>query len=182
MTAGTFSLVLSAVVLISGIWGLFRGLVREIMSILTWVVAGAVSFLWAPIIANYLLIYIDYPLFNWLLSFVIILFLGLMLGSLITKLLRRIISASILGPTDKLLGLCFGSLRGIFLVFIILLTLSMTAFYESSSYRESFWTRYLSPWISSSRLWLSDRLSYADADASTEYGPDSGDYIVGDNE
>ncbi len=69
------------------------------------------------------------------LSFVLIFFLTLVLGTIVAFILGKLISATGLSGIDRLLGGIFGLLRGVLIVTIGVLLLSMT-----SLVKQPFWT------------------------------------------
>src|SRR6266550_6896541 len=115
-----------AVIVLSAIFAFARGFVREALSIVAWVGAAAITvYGFVPVLA------IVEPLVkNPLLSQLIAGF-GLFVGSLIvltivTGLLARMVRASALSPIDRTLGFVFGLARGAFLVCLAYLLLDIS--------------------------------------------------------
>jgi len=113
------------IVALSAIFAFARGFVREALSIIAWVGAGAVTlygFTW--VYAQ-----VDPLVHNALLSQLIAGF-GLFVASLIvltilTGLVARTVRASALSPIDRTLGFIFGLVRGAFLVCLAYLLLDV---------------------------------------------------------
>lgn len=114
------------IIVLSAMFAFARGFVREALSIIAWVGAAAVTiygFSWAYA-------QIDPHVHNPLLSQVIAGF-GLFVGSLIvltmlTGILARMVHATGLSPIDRTLGFIFGLARGVFLVCLAYLAVTMT--------------------------------------------------------
>src|SRR5881392_1115635 len=115
-----------AVIVLSAIFAFARGFVREALSIVAWVGAAAITvYGFVPVLG------IVEPLVkNPLLSQLIAGF-GLFVGSLvvltiITSFLARMVRASALSPIDRTVGFVFGLARGAFLVCLAYLLLDMS--------------------------------------------------------
>ena len=115
-----------AVIVLSAIFAFARGFVREALSIVAWVGAAAITvYGFVPVLG------IVEPLVkNPLLSQLIAGF-GLFVGSLvvltiITSFLARMVRASALSPIDRTVGFVFGLARGAFLVCLAYLLLDIS--------------------------------------------------------
>lgn len=120
-------LVILAVLLVSGLLALMRGLVKEVLSIGGWVVGVVGTLHVFPLIKPFLRPYIsgDY-LLNAAASastFIVL----MVLVSLTTTAIAKRVSDSRLGPLDRSLGFVFGLLRGALLVCIAYLVLAWLA-------------------------------------------------------
>ena len=114
------------VLAVSSLLSLMRGLVREILSLVSWVVSvwvafhfcGAAGGLMGSTIA-------EGPLRTG------VAFVALMVGSLVVlglfgALLAKAVAASGLGSTDKVLGMWFGFLRGLAILVVLVLLAGLT--------------------------------------------------------
>jgi membrane protein required for colicin V production len=112
-----------AIIVLSALFAFARGFVREALSILAWIGAAAATLYGF----NAAFTLIDPIVKNPLLSQVIAGF-GLFVGSLIvltiiTSFIARMVRASALSPIDRTLGFIFGLARGAFLVCLAYLLL-----------------------------------------------------------
>ncbi|ASP21488.1 colicin V production protein [Antarctobacter heliothermus] len=117
--------VVGVIILLSALLAYSRGLVRETMAILGWVVAAVVAFLFAdqvqplvkeiPVIGEFLADSCELAVIA---SFAAIFTVALVVVSLFTPLFSSIIKRSALGGLDQALGFFFGVARGILLVAI----------------------------------------------------------------
>ena len=112
-----FDAIVLGVLLTSCLFAFFRGFVREILSLGAWVGAALITLYYFPDVAEKLQPHFKNPVVA-----AGIATLGLYIGALICfsvvnmfifKLLK---SGEEIGPTDNLLGLAFGALRGAFII------------------------------------------------------------------
>ena len=115
-----------AVIVLSAIFAFARGFVREALSIVAWVGAAAITvYGFVPVLGL-----VDPLVKNPLLSQLIAGF-GLFVGALIvltiaTSFVARMVRASALSPIDRTLGFVFGLARGAFLVCLAYLLLDIS--------------------------------------------------------
>lgn len=119
------------VIVISAILAYSRGLVREAMSILGWIAAAVLAFLFAPkvhplmselpAVGKYLA---DSCELSVIAAFAAVFALALVLASLFTPLLSSVIQKSALGGVDQALGFIFGAARGVLLVLVAFIVYS----------------------------------------------------------
>jgi membrane protein required for colicin V production len=105
-----------ATVVISGTVGLLRGLLREIIALITWIVAAFVAWHFASLLEPHLGGLLKQeavrPWVARLILFVAVLLLGHAVGAIVDYFVRL----SLLTGIDRFLGLVFGLLRGVVIV------------------------------------------------------------------
>lgn len=112
-----FDMAVIGIMLLSCVFAFFRGFVKEILSLIGWVGAAAVTVYFFKPASEMLQPYFAKPLIASICASI-----GLYLGSLIAfAIINRIIikilkSGSEIGWLDNLLGLAFGALRGAFII------------------------------------------------------------------
>jgi membrane protein required for colicin V production len=116
-----------AIIIVSAILAYARGLVRETLSILGWIVAGIAAFAFAPAVEPLIR---EIPGLGGILGencelgilagFAVVFAIALVIVSLFTPLLSGAVQNSAIGPIDQGLGLLFGVARGVLLVAIAL--------------------------------------------------------------
>lgn len=110
--------VVIAVVLISAILAMFRGFVREVLSIAAWVAAAVLAYLFYEQLLPYVSQYIDKTEIAIGVSAAAIFLVSLIVVSLITMKISDFVMDSPVGAIDRLLGFIFGAARGILLVVV----------------------------------------------------------------
>ena len=114
-----------AVVIIglSGLLSLWRGFVREAISLGGWLLAFVAANLLALHLAELIGDLIANRTGRYIVAWSLVFVLGLVLSSLVAKLVSTLISVSGLGVLDRILGTVFGLLRGALIVMAIVFVL-----------------------------------------------------------
>ena len=120
--------VVAAIIVISAILAYSRGLVREILSILGWVAAAALAFIFAPaveplvreipVVGEFLQ---DSCELSVIAAFALVFAVALLVMSIFTPLFSSAVQNSALGGIDQSLGFLFGVARGVVLVAVAFL-------------------------------------------------------------
>lgn len=106
------------VVLVSGMLALLRGFTREVLAILSWVLAAAAAYLFYPLALPYFKPYISKDEIALAASLASVFFLALITVSLVTVKLSDLILDSKVGALDRTLGFVFGAVRGALLAVV----------------------------------------------------------------
>jgi membrane protein required for colicin V production len=114
------------VLVVSIAWGVWRGLVREVISLTGWVIAFLVANLLAGPLGETLPESLGQPELRVLIAFVAIFILILAVATLAGLLLARILKAVGLGGLDRTLGGVFGLARGALIVLAFALLAGLT--------------------------------------------------------
>lgn len=119
--------VVAGVILISAILAFARGLVRESLSILGWVAAAVVAFVFAPSVEPLMRevpvlgdILADSCELSLIAAFAAIFAVALVIVSIFTPIFANAVQRSAIGSLDQGLGFLFGVLRGALLVAVAL--------------------------------------------------------------
>lgn len=109
------------IVTLSTLISVIRGFIKEALSLLAWVAAFAVSMLFYEQVANTLLTdVITTPSLRYLAAWAGLFVAVLLATSIINYLIGKLVEASGLSGTDRLLGSLFGAARGLVIVMAIL--------------------------------------------------------------
>ncbi len=114
-----------AVMFLSGLLGLARGLVREVLSIGAWIGAAVIGMMGLSTLRPFLTPYMPSP--EWVdpAGFVILFIVSLIVLSLIAKTIGGAVRSSAIGGIDRSLGLLFGLARGAALAIAIYIVACM---------------------------------------------------------
>ena len=110
--------VVIAVIFISAILAMFRGFVREVLSIAAWVAAAILAYLFYEDLLPYIQKYVANPQVAVGLSAAAIFLVSLIVVSLITMKISDFVMDSPVGALDRLIGFIFGAARGLLLVVV----------------------------------------------------------------
>lgn len=106
--------VLGGAVLISALIGIARGLIKEVLSLLAWIVAIWVAWKFADMVAEqYIRGLIDDPTISYLAAFGGLFLVSMFALGLFNMLISSFLASSGLGGIDRMLGMVFGLLRGL---------------------------------------------------------------------
>ena len=106
----------------SAAFGLFRGLVRELVSLAIWAGAFLLSLLFGPLLAEQMEFNVG-PGVKTALGFAAVFVVVLVAGAFLQKMLGAMVEATGLTGTDRTLGLAFGAVRGAIVVIVALVAL-----------------------------------------------------------
>lgn len=146
--------IIVAILVVSVLIGLWRGLVREALSLAVWIAAIAAAIMFGAQVANLYGDWISLPSVRIALGYATVFILVLIVGGLIGWLIGRIVQGTGLGGTDRVLGLGFGLLRGGLLVAALVLVLGYTPMPRDPWWRES----HLIPRFEPAAAWLREQL------------------------
>lgn len=126
-----------AVLALSVLMGLWRGLVGEVLALACWVLAFWVAWLFGPALAERFGAGISVPSVRVMLGYALCFVAVLMAGAIASFVVRKLVAGSGLSGTDRLLGMLFGLVRGLALVTLAVLLLGLTPFARDPWWRES---------------------------------------------
>ena len=122
---------------ISTIISLFRGFVKEVLSLLAWVVAIWVAYQFSASVAPLLEPFISLPSARQIAAFLLLLVATLLGVGIINFLISKLIESTGLTGTDRALGMIFGVLRGIVIVALLVLLAGATPLPQDPWWHES---------------------------------------------
>jgi len=152
MTA--FDYAVLAVILVSVLLGLWRGVVSEILALAAWVVAFFVARSQALTVAGWLAGQIADPGMRMAAAYVLV-FVGVLLVFAIARMLISLMLKAVgLGVLDRLLGASFGALRGILVVLAAAMVAGMTPLPKTEAWRDAVLAPPLETVVIAAKPWL----------------------------
>ena len=124
--------ILLAVLGVSVLLGVWRGLVREVISLAGWVVGFWMAQAWAPQAGAWLPLQGASEMLRYLAGFITVFLLVLVLSVLLGWVVSKLVSAVGLGLLDRGLGGVFGGLRGGVVLLSLAVVISLTPMQTAS--------------------------------------------------
>ncbi|MGV8842761.1 MAG: CvpA family protein [Pseudomonas sp.] len=126
-----------AIIAISAVISLKRGFVKEALSLLTWIIAGVVAWMFGGALAEHLSDYIDTPSARVIAACALLFVATLLVGALINFLISELVRVTGLSGTDRLLGMVFGAARGGLLVVLLVGLVSLAPVQQDPWWKQS---------------------------------------------
>ena len=142
------------IIAISVIISLFRGLFKEVFSLLIWIAAFWAAYRFVDVGADAISGFIELPSARHLIAFVGIFITALIVGGMVNYIVGKLVSKTGLSGTDRFFGLFFGALRGIIVIVAFTFFIKATPLSEDPWWKES----KLSPHFSSMSEWIRVRM------------------------
>ncbi|MFS2159643.1 CvpA family protein [Pseudomonas sp. Pseusp122] len=125
------------VVIISALISLKRGFVKEALSLVIWIAAGAVAWMFGASLSQYLVNYIETPSLRVMAGCSILFVATLLVGAMVNFLIGELILVTGLSGTDRFLGMAFGAARGGLLVVVAVGLLSLGPVQQDQWWQQS---------------------------------------------
>jgi membrane protein required for colicin V production len=162
MTA--FDLMAIGVIGLSTILAFWRGFVRVVASLASWVIAFVAAIHYSDAVGAMLPDFGETPATRYVLAFALILVGVLVVGALVGFLLSRFLAAIGLRFLDRFLGAIFGFARGVLIAVVIVLLAGVTSLPKKDWWQNAVTSPALTAAALSLRPWLpkvwADRLDY----------------------
>lgn len=143
------------VTVISCLFGLWRGLIKEVLSLLTWIAALLVARVYSEYLSELMVNMIDSSSVRYVTAFAILFVIVMMLGTLLNHVMSKLITVTGLKFADRLLGGAFGVARGVVIV-LVLLFISGVFVAETEQWQQSILVPYGMAAIEWSRIFIGD--------------------------
>ena len=130
------AVVIAVLVLSLGL-GVFRGIVREVLSLSSWIISIWLAYLYGDNLAIMIVPWVESERLSGLIGYVLVFVVILVLLSLVGAMLFKLFRAAGLSGTDRFLGGLFGCLRGVVIVTVLLFTAEWTPATSQIWFRDS---------------------------------------------
>lgn len=115
-----------AVLAVSFLVGAWRGLVYEVLSVISWIAAFVVAQWLAPQAAEWLPVQRAPEAGRYAMGFVVVFIAVVFAGALLAWLTKKLVEAVGLRPVDRTLGAAFGLVRGAILLMAVAVVVNMS--------------------------------------------------------
>ncbi|WP_422134179.1 CvpA family protein [Endozoicomonas sp. ALD040] len=137
MTFTWIDWVIVAIVAVSSLISLKRGFFKEVLSLLTWVVAIFVAWTFNGSVASLLTQYVETPSVRVISASILLFVATLLVGGLVNRLFAELVEATGLTGTDRVLGMVFGGLRGCLLVVLVVGLMTFAPLENDEAWQDS---------------------------------------------
>jgi membrane protein required for colicin V production len=137
VTVTVIDIIALAILGVSVVIGVWRGLVREVLALVAWVGAFLLANLLAPEVAKLLPKAMANEEIRLLVSFVVVFIVALIGLSVLAILASKIVKVVGLGAADRAVGGVFGLARGVLVVMILVLLAGLTTVPRQSAWRDA---------------------------------------------
>lgn len=115
-----------AVVGVSMLVGAWRGLVFEVLSVVSWLAAFVLAQWFAPDVAQHVSMAGASEVVRYGAGFVLVFVATVFAGGLIAFVVKKMVAAVGLSPADRALGALFGAVRGVVVVLAVAVVVGLT--------------------------------------------------------
>ena len=126
-----------AIIAISSLISLRRGFFKEALSLLTWIIAGVVAWMFGGALSQHLTDFIETPSMRVIAACAILFIVTLLVEALINFLIGELIRVTGLSGTDRFLGMVFGAARGALLVVVLVGLVSLAPVQQDQWWQQS---------------------------------------------
>lgn len=155
MAFNQVDIVILIITILSAAFGLWRGLIKEVLSLLTWIAALLVSRVYSEPLAGLMTGMIENDGIRYVTAFALLFVTVMMLGTFLNFLMSKLLTFTGLKLADRLLGAVFGVARGVIIVMVILFITSMFVS-ETQLWQESQLIPYGMTMIEKSQVFIGD--------------------------
>lgn len=126
------------VIVVSALIGIWRGFVREALSLVVWVAAFWLAYLLAGRVESYFAGMVTDHSLRLVVAFVLLFLTVHVVGFVVARLLTSLLASIGLGGVNRLAGGGFGAMRGVLMVAVVVLLVGMTPLAEAALWRDSY--------------------------------------------
>ena len=144
---------------LSALLGLWRGVASEVLGLVAWVAAFFAARWWGTAVGEILLRTLSEPVWRQLAGVVLVFVATLILFALARLLFSRLLRAVGLGLVDRLLGALFGLARGLLIVLVLVLVGGMTTAPRQTWWQEAWLAPPLETAVLAGKPWMPPALA-----------------------
>jgi len=115
----SFDYIVLAIIGVSALLGLLRGLVKELFSLVAYAAAFLAAIWWGPLVSSWLSPYLQNDLLRTGVAYAAVFIVVLLLVGLVNVTLGTLIDKTGLTPADHGMGAIYGFLRGLLFVLVL---------------------------------------------------------------
>jgi membrane protein required for colicin V production len=154
-----FDFVVLAILVVSGVLGLVRGLLKEVLSLVAYLLAFVAAIWWGPTVYAWLEPYIETTLLRMGVSYAAVFIIVLLGVGLVNMTLSALIRSTGLSPADHGLGGMFGLARGLLIVLALVAAAGYTPLPQEPWWRDAMFSHSAIEAIKHIKTWLPPSLA-----------------------
>lgn len=125
-------IVILAVIALSSLFGIARGLVKEVLSLLVWIAAIVIAYQYSDSLSPMLSSVTGNATAQYALAFAVIVIAVLIGGSIVNAFMSKLVNFAGLQASDRILGVVFGMVRGVIICAVVV-------YFAASFYSQEPW-------------------------------------------
>jgi membrane protein required for colicin V production len=133
-----FDFVVLLILFLSTFISVMRGLVREVLSLASWVGAFLVAKYGAPVVSGWLTGLVSHSGVRLVVAFVLVMIASVLLFSLLSLQIAKVVKVTGLRGTDRALGAFFGLARGVLVAVLLVLVAGLTPLPRERYWQDAF--------------------------------------------
>ena len=154
-----FDLIAVVAIAISVGFGIWRGVVREVLTLLSWILAFWLAQLFAAVVAGWLPSSWNHQGLRIAIGFIAVMLVSVVVLSLVSMLIVHLVKVAGLTTSDRMLGAVFGLLRGLLIVVILVLLGGMTSEPREPYWRNALFSKPLQKMAAWAKPWLPEDIA-----------------------
>lgn len=154
-----FDFVVLAILAVSAVLGLVRGLLKEVLSLIAYALAFVAAIWWGPTVYVWLEPYIETSLLRMGVSYAAVFIVVLLGVGLVNMTLAALLRSTGLTPADHGLGGLFGLLRGAVMVLALMVLAGYTPLPQEAWWREAMFSGTAEKAVRQVKMWLPPSLA-----------------------
>ena len=147
------------VVFVSLLIGYFRGFIRSLLSVVSWVVAAWATWQYADLVTPHLAQFNLDPALQIITANLVVFFTVLLLAAIFSAVVARFMVVDTIAGIDRTMGAAFGIARGVAIVLILAIVGSFAIVWDAPWWQESYALSLLEPYVHMVRELVSPYLS-----------------------
>ncbi len=152
-------IVLIVVIVLSIVTGIARGLVKTILSIVTWLAAAYLAYAYAANFTHYLEPYISNAEVRLWIIRIAIFVIVMIIGAIIGNMVHQLVSVGGMKGFDRVLGLVLGAVLGVLIASTLILVAGFTSFPETEIFKSSVLVPHLMEFVNYLREFLPEDIA-----------------------
>ena len=126
-----------AVLMVTGLTGLLRGLIREALGLAAWIIALLVARLLAEPVADLFAGLIDNPDGRLVLAFVLVIFAVILLCGIVIRMLHAAVEWVGMGLLNRVTGAAFGMAKGAAVLVLVTILINLTSLANLQAWQDA---------------------------------------------